>query len=368
MSTARTRRARGVEVDIPGKYLEGGKEAGGQLVDQRLLPRIDEGEVRILMAGDTCQMAIHKKPMGGGLSAVGGNSEYTYYTIDDPKYYKMVQNLYKDIPSLLPVRWALRASRFRCCGRRTTSRRTQRAGISRTTQVTIPRPSTSWASSTARVCRHLDVPGRVRWREDARRRARRRLLRGVQAHGPHGRQSDRDAQKEARRILGGGARFNVRSLHHRLNAKLEAGEVESRSRGENGGSDIANVTGCFPRSTRVIDVGTPRARSCSDRTVRTKTLPRRRPGRCVDRAHATRASCRERSDRARACAVCRVTHVTCVHGQDGLVYHTTCRHRWAQRTGQKIADLKCGLPDTLAYYTAEELEVGFKKRAAFQRV
>jgi len=88
---------------FPGRYLEGGKEAGGQLVDQRLLPRIDEGEVRILMAGDTCQMAIHKKPMGGGLSAVGGNSAYTYYTPEDPKYYQMVQRLYADIPSLLPV-------------------------------------------------------------------------------------------------------------------------------------------------------------------------------------------------------------------------------------------------------------------------
>ena len=85
-----------------GKYLEGGKEAGGQLVDQRLLPRIDEGEVRILMAGDTCQMAIHKKPTGGGLSAVGGNSDYTYYKPDDPKYKNMVQTLYKDIPTLLP--------------------------------------------------------------------------------------------------------------------------------------------------------------------------------------------------------------------------------------------------------------------------
>ena len=31
---------------FPGKYLVGGKEAGGQLVDQRLLPRISEGEVR----------------------------------------------------------------------------------------------------------------------------------------------------------------------------------------------------------------------------------------------------------------------------------------------------------------------------------
>mgnify|MGYP003298332338 CR=1 FL=1 len=34
---------------FPGKYLEGGKEAGGQLVDQRLLPRISEGEVLSLI-------------------------------------------------------------------------------------------------------------------------------------------------------------------------------------------------------------------------------------------------------------------------------------------------------------------------------
>jgi len=91
------------ESTFPGKYLEGGKEAGGQLVDQRLLPRIDEGEVRILMAGDTCQMAVHKKPMGGGLSAVGGNSAYTYYTPEDDKYKNMIATLYKDIPSLLPA-------------------------------------------------------------------------------------------------------------------------------------------------------------------------------------------------------------------------------------------------------------------------
>merc|ERR1712087_1095415 len=85
------------ESTFPGKYLEGGKEAGGQLVDQRLLPRINEGEVRILMAGDTCQMAIHKKPLSG-LSAVGGNSAYTYYRPEDAKYKDMVQTLYKDIP------------------------------------------------------------------------------------------------------------------------------------------------------------------------------------------------------------------------------------------------------------------------------
>ena len=31
------------------------------------------------MVGDVLQMIVHKKPDGGGLSAVGGNSLYTYY-------------------------------------------------------------------------------------------------------------------------------------------------------------------------------------------------------------------------------------------------------------------------------------------------
>ena len=88
---------------FPGKYLEGGKEAGGQLVDQRLLPRISEGEVRCLMAGDTCQIIIHKKPTGGGLSAVGGNSDYTYYEPEDPKYADLLGKLMADIPDLMKV-------------------------------------------------------------------------------------------------------------------------------------------------------------------------------------------------------------------------------------------------------------------------
>eukprot|EP00466_Bigelowiella_natans_P021281 jgi/Bigna1/145450/aug1.99_g20158 len=48
------------------KYLEG---AGGQLVDQKFLPRIVEGEVRVLMIGETPVELIHKKPVGGGISA-----------------------------------------------------------------------------------------------------------------------------------------------------------------------------------------------------------------------------------------------------------------------------------------------------------
>ena len=45
-----------------GKYLEGGKEAGGQLVDQRFCPRIVEGELRYNLIGDALIGVIHKKP------------------------------------------------------------------------------------------------------------------------------------------------------------------------------------------------------------------------------------------------------------------------------------------------------------------
>merc|ERR1711879_754125 len=86
---------------FPGKYLEGGKEAGGQLVDQRLCPRIKEGEVRVLMVGDECQMIIHKMPTGGGLSAVGGIADYTFYKPNDKKYADLKKALNADIPKMM---------------------------------------------------------------------------------------------------------------------------------------------------------------------------------------------------------------------------------------------------------------------------
>jgi len=61
-------------------YLEGGKEAGSQLVDQRFCPRIVEGELRYNLIVDSLVGIIHKKPKEGGISAVGGTgSIYTYY-------------------------------------------------------------------------------------------------------------------------------------------------------------------------------------------------------------------------------------------------------------------------------------------------
>ena len=88
-----------------GKYLEGGKDAGGQLVDQRFCPRIVEGEVRVLTSGPTCLQLIHKKPAEGGISAVlGTGSVYTFYSPDEPKFAELKRKLFdEDLPKIMPA-------------------------------------------------------------------------------------------------------------------------------------------------------------------------------------------------------------------------------------------------------------------------
>ncbi|OLP80570.1 hypothetical protein AK812_SmicGene39001 [Symbiodinium microadriaticum] len=87
-----------------GKYLEGGKEAGGQLVDQRFCPRIVEGELRYNLIVDSLVGIIHKKPKEGGISAVGGTgSIYTYYGPEEATFKTLTDNfLQKDLPKVMP--------------------------------------------------------------------------------------------------------------------------------------------------------------------------------------------------------------------------------------------------------------------------
>ena len=88
-----------------GKYLEGGKAAGGMLVDQRFCPRIVEGELRYNCVGPKLVGIIHKKPAEGGISAVGGTgSIYTFYGPDEPKFKNLTENfLTKDIDKVMPA-------------------------------------------------------------------------------------------------------------------------------------------------------------------------------------------------------------------------------------------------------------------------
>merc|ERR1719235_1545663 len=87
-----------------GKYLEGGKAAGGQLVDQRFCPRIVEGELRYNCVGPELVGIIHKKPAEGGISAVSGTgSVYTFYGPDEPKFANLTRGfLGEDMPKVMP--------------------------------------------------------------------------------------------------------------------------------------------------------------------------------------------------------------------------------------------------------------------------
>jgi len=95
-----------------GKYFEGGKEAGGQMVDQRYLPRIDEGEARFMMIGMELNRVEHYVYVGG----VGGETKTTIYGPDEEKYKAIKEKLVEEIPKMmtgmglgmdsLPLLWA----------------------------------------------------------------------------------------------------------------------------------------------------------------------------------------------------------------------------------------------------------------------
>ena len=71
-------------------------------MDQRLLPRIAEGEVRMLMVTNALFQIIHKKPIEGGFSAVGGVNIPTFYAPSDPKYASLrTKFIETDIPQLM---------------------------------------------------------------------------------------------------------------------------------------------------------------------------------------------------------------------------------------------------------------------------
>jgi hypothetical protein len=88
-----------------GKYLEGGKAAGGQLVDQRFCPRIVEGELRYNCVGPELVGIIHKKPAAGGISAVSGTgSIYTFYGPDERKFANLTNGfLGEDMEKVMPA-------------------------------------------------------------------------------------------------------------------------------------------------------------------------------------------------------------------------------------------------------------------------
>merc|ERR1712218_246289 len=83
-----------------GKYFEGGAEAGGQMVDQRFLPRIDEGEARFVMIGKKLFRVEHYVYIGG----VGGETKTTIYPADAPDFPNSKELPLKDIQTELELK------------------------------------------------------------------------------------------------------------------------------------------------------------------------------------------------------------------------------------------------------------------------
>jgi hypothetical protein len=85
-----------------GRYLEGGVDSGAMLVDQRFLPRIVEGEVRLNMIGSELVNLVHKIPKEGGLSCtLQSGAVYTSYETEDPKFAALVKAFRADLPKIM---------------------------------------------------------------------------------------------------------------------------------------------------------------------------------------------------------------------------------------------------------------------------
>lgn len=99
-----------------GQYIDGGRAAGAHLTDQRLLPRVSEEEVRVLMVMDTIHQIVHKKP-GEDPSGVDDGHLHTVYPPDAPTYAPLVSQLNRALPILrtclgiehqpFPLLWAI---------------------------------------------------------------------------------------------------------------------------------------------------------------------------------------------------------------------------------------------------------------------
>lgn len=75
----------------------------GQLIDQRFLPRIVEGELRVNMIYDKPTSIVHKKPAPGGISAtLQSGAKYVNYEPDDPQYAVLMDMfLNTDLPQIM---------------------------------------------------------------------------------------------------------------------------------------------------------------------------------------------------------------------------------------------------------------------------
>ncbi len=98
-------------MDFCGRYLTGKK---GMLVDMPFLPRISEGEIRILLVGETPIFVVHKKPVQSADAFSATLFSGAKYRYDKPEEWSaLVENFLSNLPKItrklgnypLPLIW-----------------------------------------------------------------------------------------------------------------------------------------------------------------------------------------------------------------------------------------------------------------------
>lgn len=84
-------------MDFCDQYIVGDN---GMLVDMRFMPRIVEGEIRILLVGDKPVFVVHKKPAAGGENFSATLFSGAQYTYDKPEAW---QDLIDEFAAVRPV-------------------------------------------------------------------------------------------------------------------------------------------------------------------------------------------------------------------------------------------------------------------------
>ena len=84
-------------MDFCDQYIVGDN---GMLVDMRFMPRIVEGEIRILLVGDKPVFVVHKKPAAGGENFSATLFSGAQYTYDKPEEW---QDLIDEFAAVRPV-------------------------------------------------------------------------------------------------------------------------------------------------------------------------------------------------------------------------------------------------------------------------
>jgi len=73
---------------------------GSYMVDQKFLPRITEGEVRLFMGCDSVLELMLRLPNAGSLSCGSAHSTKAFPSLDDPEFSGLIKNFRETLPSL----------------------------------------------------------------------------------------------------------------------------------------------------------------------------------------------------------------------------------------------------------------------------